>query len=261
MPNIGASQAESSIVTGDIEMSHQWDRFLTERDKAVFAAGGFGARAGFGKRPVLLVVDVNWGFCGDRSEPILDSIKRWPNSCGAESWVAVEHIKSLIGTARKQGIPVIYTTGVGRADGWDAGSWRWKNRRRDEARPSTLDANAIVTPIAPTPQDVVVLKQKPSAFFGTNLAAYLTLFGCDSVVIVGTTTSGCVRATAVDAFSLNYRVILAEEGCFDRSEASHAISLCDLHAKYADVVTTAEVEAYLKSLPVGLFELPTGVRR
>ena len=59
-----------------------WDKFLTERDKAVFAAGGFGARAGFGKRPVLLVIDVNWAFCGERPEPILESIKRWHNSCG-----------------------------------------------------------------------------------------------------------------------------------------------------------------------------------
>ena len=104
----------------------------------------------------------------------------------------------------------------------------------------------------------MVRKQKPSGFFGTNLAAYLTLLGCDSVVITGTTTSGCVRATAVDAFSLNYRVALVEEGCFDRSEASHAITLCDMHAKYADVVKTAEVLAYFGSLPAGLFELPAG---
>jgi len=71
-------------------------------------------------------------------------------------------------------------------------------------------------------------------------------------------TSGCVRATAVDAFSLNYRVILAEEGCFDRSEASHAVSLCDMHAKYADVVATAEVLAYFDRLPNNLFDLPSG---
>ena len=89
-------------------------------------------------------------------------------------------------------------------------------------------------------------------------AAYLTLLGADSVVVVGTTTSGCVRATVVDAFSLNYRVILAEEGCFDRSEASHALSLCDMHAKYADVVPTAEVLAYIERLPKGLFDLPSG---
>ena len=84
------------------------------------------------------------------------------------------------------------------------------------------------------------------------------MLGCDSVVVVGTTTSGCVRATVVDAFSLNYRVTLTEEGCFDRSEASHAISLCDMHAKYADVVPTAEVLSYFDRLATGLFDLPGG---
>ena len=102
------------------------------------------------------------------------------------------------------------------------------------------------------------MKQKPSGFFGTSPASDLTLLGCDSVIVVGTTTSGCVRATAVDAFSLNYRVTLAEEGCFDRSEASHAVSLCDMHAKYADVVPTSEVIAYFDGLRADLFDLPTG---
>ena len=78
------------------------------------------------------------------------------------------------------------------------------------------------------------------------------------MIVVGTTTSGCVRATVVDAFSLNYRVILAEEGCFDRSEASHAVSLCDMHAKYADVLPT--VLSYFDQLPTDLFDLPAGSR-
>ena len=121
-----------------------------------------------------------------------------------------------------------------------------------------VNGNEIVTMIAPGPRDIVIKKQKPSGFFGTNLASYLTLLGCDSVIVVGTTTSGCVRATVVDAFSLNYRVILAEEGCFDRSEASHAVSLRDIHAKYADVVSTAGVLSYFSQLPAGLFDLPTG---
>ena len=250
-----------------------WNRFLTERDKAVFAAGGFGARAGFGKRPALLVIDVNWAFCGERPEPILESIKRWRTSCGEDAWVALDYIKQLIDRARAKGLPVIYTTGERRADNWDAGSWRWKSSRGDEAsvkpppyppphagegRVGEIDGNEIVAMIAPGPKDVVIRKRKPSGFFGTDLASYLTLLGADSVIIVGTTTSGCVRASAVDAFSLNYRVILAEEGCFDRSEASHAISLCDMHAKYADVVPTAEVMAYFDTLPDDLFELPSG---
>ena len=65
-----------------------WNRFLTERDKAVLEASGYGVRGGFGKRPALLIIDVNWGFCGDRPEPILESIKRWRNSCGEEAWSA-----------------------------------------------------------------------------------------------------------------------------------------------------------------------------
>src|SRR5262249_41102808 len=114
---------------------------------------------------------------------------------------------------------------------------------------------------APGPQDIVIKKQKPSGFFGTNLASYLTLFGCDSVVVVGTTTSGCVRGTVVDAFSLNYRVALAEEGCFDRSEASHAVSLCDMHAKYADVASTPEILSSSDGFPADLFDLRAGGRR
>ena len=103
-----------------------------------------------------------------------------------------------------------------------------------------------------------MLKQKPSGFFGTNMASYLTLLGCDSVIVTGTTTSGCVRATVLDAFSLNYRIALAEEGCFDRSQASHAINLCDMNAKYADVVKTDEVLAFFDTLPSGMYELPSG---
>src|SRR6266853_1953674 len=110
-----------------------WNKFLTERDKAVFAAGGFGARAGFGKRPALLIIDVNWAFCGERPEPILDSITRWRTSCGEDAWVALPFIKRLIEGARAKGLPVIYTTGEGRPDKWDRGGWAWKSSRNDEA--------------------------------------------------------------------------------------------------------------------------------
>jgi maleamate amidohydrolase len=214
-----------------------WNKFLTERDRAVFAASGYGARGGFGKRPALLVIDVNYAFCDERSVPIIEK-------------------------CHQKGVPVIYTTGVRREDNWDNGSWSWKNGRSGEQaigkRTSNVDGNEIVAEIAPAPQDIVVLKQKPSAFFGTNMTSYLTLLGCDSIIVAGTTTSGCVRATVLDAFSLNYRIALAEEGCFDRSQASHAINLCDMNAKYADVVKTAEVLAFLESLPGGMFELPKG---
>jgi maleamate amidohydrolase len=241
-----------------------WNEFLTERDKAVFATSGYGARQGFGKRPALLVIDVNYAFCGDRPEPILESIKKWRNSCGEEAWVALPNIRALIDKARGKGLPVIYTTGTRRGDLWDSGSWAWKNNRSAEdvgskTVVSNFDGNEIMAEIAPGPRDIVVYKQKPSGFFGTNMASYLTLLGCDSVIVTGTTTSGCVRATVLDAFSLNYRISIAEEGCFDRSQASHAINLCDMNAKYADVIKTAEVLAFFDTLPAGLFDLPKGV--
>jgi maleamate amidohydrolase len=144
-----------------------WDKFLTERDKAVFAAGGFGARAGFGKRPALLVIDVNWAFCGERPEPILESIKRWRTSCGEESWVALQYIKQLIETAHSKGLPVIYTTGERRPDNWDAGSWRWKSTRSDEASGTIhddIDGNEIVTLIAPGPKNIVIKKAEAVGF-------------------------------------------------------------------------------------------------
>ena len=239
-----------------------WDAYLTERDKQVFKASGFGAKGGFGKRPALLVIDVSYGFAGDTPEPILESIKRWSNSCGAESWDAIAQIKLLADAFRGRKMPVIYTTGVIRSDGWDIGSWGWKNNRVEESVPrpaQNLDANAIVSEIAPMPQDIVVSKQKPSGFFGSNLASYLTLLGADSVVVTGTTTSGCVRATVLDAFSLNYRVAIAEDACFDRSQASHAINLCDMHAKYADVMPTAEIIQHVMAQPDDLFpNLPAG---
>ncbi len=241
-----------------------WDQFLTERDQQVFEAAGYGQRAGFGKRPVLIVIDVNYNFTGDRPEPILESITRWPNSCGEDAWEAMRHIKRLLHAVRTKGLPVIYSTGDRRADGWDRGSWSWKNKRTrqwgagHDLTQTHLDGNAINHEIAPMPQDIVIKKLKPSAFHGTPLSSFLTRFQADSIIMVGTTTSGCVRASVLDAFSENYRVTLAEEGCFDRSEASHAINLCDMQAKYADVASTDECIAYIESLPGGLFELPAG---
>src|SRR6202040_146356 len=99
-----------------------WDKFLTERDKAVFAAGGFGARAGFGKRPGLLVIGVHWAFFGAGAGALLESIQPGRPSCGEEAWFALDYIKRLILAARAKGLPVIYTTGEARPDNWDRGS-------------------------------------------------------------------------------------------------------------------------------------------
>src|SRR5260370_9430276 len=117
-----------------------WNQFLTERDKAVFAAAGYGARAGFGERPAVVVVDVNYNFTGDRSEPILESIKRWRNSCGEDGWAAIPPLQKLVAAARHKRIPVIYSTGTPRPANSDAGGWPWKNNR-NPAAPATRDTN------------------------------------------------------------------------------------------------------------------------
>jgi nicotinamidase-related amidase len=231
-----------------------WDRFLTSRDREVIAAAGYGAKSGFGERPALLVVDMTYNFCGDRPEPILESVKRFRASCGEAAWIAVPQIEALIAVARQRGVPVIYTLRDARDDGWDRGQWRGKNRRSGED--ATGNGNRIIDELGPRPGDIVLRKQKPSAFFATPLMAQLTQLRCDTVIVAGCTTSGCVRATALDAFSYNLRVAVPEDAVFDRAEASHAISLFDMNAKYADVMPAADIAAYLRSVPRGLFELP-----
>jgi nicotinamidase-related amidase len=239
-----------------------WDRFLTEQDKQVFAAGGFGATAGFGKRPALLIIDISYAFTGDKSEPILESMKRYRSSCGTAAWEAIPVNRKLIDAAHDKGVPVIYTTNAWRDDQWDAGSWRFKINRwrpQPQQKHNLRDLNQIVDEIAPQPQDLLVVKQKPSGFFATPMLSYLVNLNCDSVVVTGTSTSGCVRATVLDAFSYNYRVAVVEDACFDRSQASHAVTLCDMHAKYADVVRSDEVIRYFRELSDGLFpNLPKG---
>lgn len=243
-----------------------WDKYLTDRDKQVFEQAGYGALAAWGKRPALLIIDVNYAFTGEKSLPILESIKKWRNSCGSEGWDAIPVLQQLIMMCRSKGIPVIYTTGIRRSDNWNAGSWAWKNSRNDEdldVKIETtsfdgLDGNIIVKEIEPGPRDLVVRKEKPSGFFGTPLMSYLQNLGCDSVIVTGTTTSGCVRATVIDSFSQNLRTTVVEDGCFDRSQASHAINLCDMNAKYANVLNSEEVLEYLRTLPQGMYDLPSG---
>jgi maleamate amidohydrolase len=230
-----------------------WDRFLTERDKQVFQASGYGARAGFGQRPALMVIDVSTNFTGERPQPILEMIKTWHNACGEEGWVAIGHIKRLLAACRAKQLPVIYTTGERRGDGADLGAWGLKNARFLEDYEREERGNAIVPDVAPQPGELVLKKQKPSAFFGTPLMSHLVELKVDTLLVTGVSTSGCVRASVIDAFSYNYRVAVVEEGCYDRSQASHAINLCDMNAKYADVVKVDEAIQYVQRLPDGLY--------
>ena len=114
--------------------------------------------------------------------------------------------------------------------------------------------NDIVKEIAPEVSDLFIEKRKPSAFFGTPLMSHLNMMKADSLIIVGSTTSGCVRASAVDALSYDIKVTIPHEAVFDRGEASHKLALFDLHMKYVDVTDLDEVSEYLKNLTPGLFD-------
>jgi nicotinamidase-related amidase len=233
-----------------------WDTYLSERDKALFPFVGFGRRAGYGRRPVILVVDVSYSFTGDRpADSIFDSVARWPNSCGAEAWDGVANIGKLLEVARKKRLPIFYTTGSSRPVAGEFGLGRWADkmeRQSEELRNLEL-GNRIVEEIAPRETDLVIEKEKPSAFFGTLFSSYLTDLGADSIITCGATTSGCVRSSVIDGFSYNYRMVVVEEATFDRGEASHWISLFDMHMKYADVVSLDEVLEYIEDLDDDLF--------
>jgi maleamate amidohydrolase len=230
-----------------------WDAFLTQRDKQVFAASGYGASAGYGERPALLIIDASTNFTGERPQPILEMVQEWHNGCGEEGWVAIGHIKRLLMACRTKRIPIVYTTGERQSDGADLGAWGLKNNRFLEDFEKEERGNAIVPDIAPQAGELVIKKQKPGAFFGTPLLSYLIERKVDTLLVTGVSTSGCVRASVIEGFSYNYRVAVVEEGCYDRSQASHAINLCDMNAKYADVVSVDHAISYVDRLPDGLY--------
>ena len=226
-----------------------WDDVLTGRDKQVFGAAGYGKRQGFGHRPAVIVVDVNYNFVGDVPEPILDSIKKYRNSCGEEGWQGVAQIRRLLEAARAASVPIFYSTAPSRQTALTAGRWHGKNSRgAEDFHSQAQDGNDIVHEITPQDGDIVILKDKPSVFFGTPLMSYLHELQVDTLLVAGTTTSGCVRATVVDAFSYNFKVVVVEECVFDRGQTSHKVNLFDMQAKYADVVPLEAALGYLDEL-------------
>lgn len=231
-------------------MARIWDDVLTDEDREIYRRAGYGAIGGGGEKPALLVVDVTHEFVGDRAEPVLESVKRFPNSCGEVGWAAMEHIRHLLGLCRDRGVPVFYTKGMDDRNAITRGAWSWKKApTAEQSIGANPIGNTIPELIAPQPGEIVIQKTKPSAFFGTPLLSYLTHLRVDTVVITGTTTSGCIRATVLDAFSNNLKSLVVEEGVFDRGEVSHKMNCFDMNAKYADVIPCADVETYLHGLP------------
>jgi len=236
-----------------------WDDILTTRDKEVFALSGFGKKAGFGQRPALLIIDVNYNFIGDKPEPILESVKRFRTSCGEEGWEAVYRIRELLTEARKKHVPTFYTTAEENRSNSTllVGGWASKSNRTTEDMTEQWEkANEIVEERAPLPGDIMVRKQKPSAFFGTPLMSMLTEVHADTVLVYGRSSSGRVGASVLHAFSSDCVCFLGGECVFDRGQASHKVNLFDMAMKYADVIPLKETIDYIRGLPDNIYAPP-----
>lgn len=204
-----------------------------------FAERGFGLRMGFGERPAVVVVDFVNGFT-DPSMPL-----------GAEVGPQIAATVRLLDAAREAGVPIFYTVIYYEPDMADAGVWRLK-----QAGLKSLQAGTPAVELDPRlgrrDGEQVIVKKYASAFFGTDFLSRLNSSRVDTLLITGCTTSGCVRATAVDAVQSGIRPIIIEEAVGDRAEAAHRQSLFDLGQKYADVVSLDEALAYVaKTGPAG----------
>ena len=225
-------------------MARPWDSVISDEEQRAYAAAGFGRPTGLGKRPALLIIDVQYRTVGTTPMPFWEAIKEFPTSCGQVGWDAVANIKRLLEVFRSKNWPVLYPY-VAPKEAFDAG-------RLADKVPALMGVAAkgyeFVPDIAPQPQDILVPKKHPSAFFGTPLASYLIDAGADSLVVTGCTTSGCVRGSVVDAFSYNFRVAVPEDAVYDRSRTSHLVNLFDMGSKYADVMSTSELIEALNAI-------------
>jgi nicotinamidase-related amidase len=195
-----------------------------------------------GSRPALLMVDLHNRAFGDRREPLDTARQRFPLACGEAAWEALPALEELLGLARRAGIPIVHTTGEPRPEamlgrvtnlvgaGGISGEW-------------DLD---FVEGLRPREGELVIYKPMASAFFGTALATHLRRLSIDTLVIAGESTSGCVRASVVDAHSSGFGVLVVEDATFDRSEISHKVNLFDMHQKYAEVCHLEAVRRYLE---------------
>ncbi len=192
------------------------------------------------ERPALLLVDLYNKAYGAGREPIDISRERFPSSCGEAGWDAIEPTRRLLDAARADGVPVVYSTGEDRPEARVGAATRRSHRSTDAWSVRIKDE------LQPREGELIVYKNAPSAFFATSLSTHLRRLGVGCVVIGGETTSGCVRATAVDAHSHGLDVIVVEDACFDRAPLSHAVSLFDLHLKYATVMWSDDAVALLR---------------
>jgi len=202
-------------------------------DEEFFKARGFGIKIGFGERPALIVIDMVKGF----TDPAM------PLGADLDSQIAAQ--KPLLEVAHERAIPVLFSTVIyEEADIKDAGIWALK-----QTGPRTLTAGSEAVKVDPRlgmrPTDILLVKKYASCFFGTDLVPRLMNQRVDTLIITGCTTSGCVRATAVDALQHGYRVVVPREAVGDRNAEAHEANLYDIDAKYGDVVPLDEALALI----------------
>lgn len=219
-----------------------WHSVIPADELALYNSIGFGSQSQKPGKAALLVIDVQYRSVSSQPLPIQEAIKEYPTSCGEHGWNAVPHIRALIEAFRAAGLPVMFPH-VAPKKAYDGGRWADK---APAVMTIPLRGYDFVEEVAPVEGDILLPKQHPSAFFGTPLVSYLVDNGISTVFVTGTTTSGCVRATVVDATSLGFRVVVPMEAVFDRSQTSHAVNLFDMNSKYADVMPVSEALELLR---------------
>ncbi len=223
-----------------------WDDTLTDEEREVIARGKYGQTRGLGVRPVVLVIDCQHNYIG-ADAPITEQQEHWPGGGGDRAWAAVRVIESMLPAARAQDVPIIYTRNLQKKTiQFDMVSAKagWDHSRTIEGDPGT----EIVDAVAPLDGELVIDKAYASAFWGTPLLTYLVQLQADSLVISGVSTSGCVRATAVDGITRGFRTAVVWDAVADRIQLSHKASLLDLWMKYTDLMSGDEADAYLRSI-------------
>jgi maleamate amidohydrolase len=204
--------------------------------REVYARAGLGENVTMGSRPAVLVVDFSCGF----TDPAC--------TLGSELTAEVEATKRLLAAAREKGLPVVFTTIGFEPSLRDGGLWLQKVPALGDLQ---LGGHWVeIDPrLEPREDETVIVKKGASAFFGTNLAAILVSQQVDSVILCGATTSGCIRATAVDLLQNGWPTLVPRECVGDRAQAPHEANLFDIQAKYADVVPLDDVLAYVQTVP------------
>ena len=193
-----------------------------------------------GRKPAVLAIDLYRKAYQGGNRPVAEVNVEYDGSCGENAWAAMQPTQQLFAAARRAGIPIIYSTRHA-----DTAGVHSTNRRK---LAETEDLYAIQPELAPQNGDLVIYKERASVFFGTPLVTHLRRIGAESLIICGESTSGCVRATTVDAYSLGFHNTLVEECTYDRSMLSHKVNLFDLHHKYADVMHVEEVVEHLAGM-------------